>query len=213
MKLRVGVIGLGEVWQQRHAPALRMLADRFEVRAVCDQVAHRAQQAAAEFNAARGGRVSRPGPSRGPGRGLDPLPPVVWGAAHPGGLRRRQGGLLCRGHGPRAGRGRGGQAAGRGGGDRLHGGISPPPSPGDLAAEGVDRHPAGRALACCFAISAAWRTCRALPPQHRRPAAAGDPAPGRVGRLVPLRGGSRGPPGLWRDARRPVGPGRRKTTR
>ena len=52
MKLRVGVIGLGEVWQQRHAPALRMLADRFEVRAVCDQVAHRAQQAAAEFNAA-----------------------------------------------------------------------------------------------------------------------------------------------------------------
>ena len=29
-----------------------MLADRFEVRAVCDQVAHRAQQAAAEFNAA-----------------------------------------------------------------------------------------------------------------------------------------------------------------
>ncbi|MGO8689838.1 MAG: Gfo/Idh/MocA family protein [Thermoguttaceae bacterium] len=52
MKLRVGVIGLGDVWQQRHAPALRMLADRFEVRAVCDQVAHRAQQAAAEFNAA-----------------------------------------------------------------------------------------------------------------------------------------------------------------
>ncbi len=52
MKLRVGVIGLGEVWQQRHAPALRMLADRFEVRAVCDQVAHRAQQAAAEFHAA-----------------------------------------------------------------------------------------------------------------------------------------------------------------
>jgi predicted dehydrogenase len=52
MRLRIGVIGLGEVWQQRHAPALRMLADRFEVRAVCDQVAHRAQQAAAEFNAA-----------------------------------------------------------------------------------------------------------------------------------------------------------------
>jgi predicted dehydrogenase len=52
MKLRVGVIGLGEVWQQRHAPALRTLADRFEVRAVCDQVAHRAQQAAGEFNAA-----------------------------------------------------------------------------------------------------------------------------------------------------------------
>ena len=52
MKLRVGVIGLGEVWQQRHAPALRMLAEQFEVRAVCDQVAHRAQQAAGEFRAA-----------------------------------------------------------------------------------------------------------------------------------------------------------------
>ncbi|MGD0900734.1 MAG: Gfo/Idh/MocA family oxidoreductase, partial [Thermoguttaceae bacterium] len=52
MKLRVGLVGLGEVWHQRHAPALRMLADRFEVRAVCDQVGHRAQQAAQEFGAA-----------------------------------------------------------------------------------------------------------------------------------------------------------------
>ena len=52
MKLRVGLVGLGEVWHQRHAPALRMLADRFEVRVVCDQVAHRAQQAAQEFGAA-----------------------------------------------------------------------------------------------------------------------------------------------------------------
>lgn len=52
MKLRVGVVGLGEVWHQRHAPALRMLGDRYEVRAVCDQVGHRAQQAAQEFHAA-----------------------------------------------------------------------------------------------------------------------------------------------------------------
>ncbi len=52
MKLRVGLIGLGEAWQQRHAPALRALADRFEVRAVCEQVAHRATQAATEFSAA-----------------------------------------------------------------------------------------------------------------------------------------------------------------
>ena len=35
----------------RHATALRALADRFEVRAVCDQVRHRAEQAAAEFHA------------------------------------------------------------------------------------------------------------------------------------------------------------------
>jgi predicted dehydrogenase len=51
MKLRVGLIGLGDVWQTRHAPALRTMSDRFEVRAICDQVAHRAQQAATEFNA------------------------------------------------------------------------------------------------------------------------------------------------------------------
>lgn len=52
MKLRVGLVGLGDAWQQRHAPALRALADRFEVRAVCEQVGHWAEQAAAEFSAA-----------------------------------------------------------------------------------------------------------------------------------------------------------------
>jgi predicted dehydrogenase len=51
MKLRVGLIGLGDNWQKRHAPALRALADRFEVKAVCDQVGHRAEQAAGEFGA------------------------------------------------------------------------------------------------------------------------------------------------------------------
>jgi len=51
MKLRVGLVGLGDSWQQRHAPALRALADRFVVRAVCEQVQHRAEQAAAEFDA------------------------------------------------------------------------------------------------------------------------------------------------------------------
>lgn len=51
MKLRVGLIGLGEVWELRHRTALRALADRFELRAVFDQVAHRAEQAAVEFQA------------------------------------------------------------------------------------------------------------------------------------------------------------------
>jgi predicted dehydrogenase len=51
MKLRVGLIGLGEAWETRHRPALRTLQDRFEVRAVCDQVSHRAAQAAGEFAA------------------------------------------------------------------------------------------------------------------------------------------------------------------
>lgn len=51
MRLRLGLVGLGDVWQVRYATALRTLADRFEVRAVCDQVRHRAEQAAAEFQA------------------------------------------------------------------------------------------------------------------------------------------------------------------
>jgi predicted dehydrogenase len=51
MRLRLGLIGLGDVWQVRHAPALRALADRFEVRAICDPVRHRAEQAATEFDA------------------------------------------------------------------------------------------------------------------------------------------------------------------
>ncbi len=49
MKLRVGLVGLGDAWQQRYAPALRALADQFEVCAVCEQVGHRAEQVACEL--------------------------------------------------------------------------------------------------------------------------------------------------------------------
>ena len=52
MKLRVGLVGLGNVWENRHRPALRALSDRFEVRAVCEPVAHRAELAAKDFGAA-----------------------------------------------------------------------------------------------------------------------------------------------------------------
>jgi predicted dehydrogenase len=51
MKLRVGLIGLGRAWENRHRPALRALADRYEVRAICEQVALRAHHAALEFDA------------------------------------------------------------------------------------------------------------------------------------------------------------------
>jgi predicted dehydrogenase len=51
MKLRVGIIGLGETWEKSHRPALRTLSDRFEVRAICAEVAHLAQQAARDFHA------------------------------------------------------------------------------------------------------------------------------------------------------------------
>ncbi len=51
MKLRVGLVGLGSVWQLRHRAALLALGDRFDVRAVCAEVAARAEQVAAEFHA------------------------------------------------------------------------------------------------------------------------------------------------------------------
>ncbi|MCA9264445.1 MAG: Gfo/Idh/MocA family oxidoreductase [Planctomycetales bacterium] len=51
MKLRVGVIGLGQAWEVRHRPALRALGDRYEIRAVCEEVGLRAKQVAQEFNA------------------------------------------------------------------------------------------------------------------------------------------------------------------
>lgn len=52
MKLRVGLVGLGEAWETRHRPALLALRDRFDVRAVCSEVGKRAEQAAEEFHAA-----------------------------------------------------------------------------------------------------------------------------------------------------------------
>ena len=51
MKLRVGLVGLGPNWDARHRSALRALNDRFEVRAICEQVAKRAETAAKEFDA------------------------------------------------------------------------------------------------------------------------------------------------------------------
>ncbi|GIW96079.1 MAG: hypothetical protein KatS3mg110_4120 [Pirellulaceae bacterium] len=51
MKIRVGVVGLGEAWEARHRPALLALSDRFELRAVYDPVSHLAEQVAREFRA------------------------------------------------------------------------------------------------------------------------------------------------------------------
>ncbi|HMO12654.1 MAG TPA: Gfo/Idh/MocA family oxidoreductase [Pirellulaceae bacterium] len=51
MKIRVGLIGLGDHWLSRHYPALKVLSDRFEVRAICCEIAHRAEKIAREFNA------------------------------------------------------------------------------------------------------------------------------------------------------------------
>jgi predicted dehydrogenase len=51
MRLRVGIVGLGSQWESRYLPALRSLADRFEVRGICEQVAHLAARAAKALNA------------------------------------------------------------------------------------------------------------------------------------------------------------------
>ena len=49
MRLRTGIIGLGEAWENRHRPALRTLSDRFEIRAITCEVGHLAEQAARDF--------------------------------------------------------------------------------------------------------------------------------------------------------------------
>lgn len=50
MKLRVGLVGMGQDWETRHAPAFRALSDRFQITAICSGVALRAERIAAEFN-------------------------------------------------------------------------------------------------------------------------------------------------------------------
>jgi predicted dehydrogenase len=49
VRLGVGVIGLGRLWEARHKPALARMADRFRVAAVYDQVARRAEIEAQTF--------------------------------------------------------------------------------------------------------------------------------------------------------------------
>ena len=51
MRLGVAIVGLGDRWEAQHLPAIRSLADRFEVRAICEQVSHRASRAASELHA------------------------------------------------------------------------------------------------------------------------------------------------------------------
>ncbi len=51
MRLGVAIVGLGDRWESQHLPAIRSLTDRFEVRAICEQVSHRASRAASELHA------------------------------------------------------------------------------------------------------------------------------------------------------------------
>lgn len=51
-RLRVGIIGLGRLWESRHKPSLARLADRFQITAVYDQVYRRAELEAAQLGCA-----------------------------------------------------------------------------------------------------------------------------------------------------------------
>ncbi|WP_153558367.1 Gfo/Idh/MocA family protein [Roseimaritima sediminicola] len=53
MRLRLGLIGLGDDWQTRYRPALRLLQDRFEVRAIYTNVPKLAEHAVHDFQAQR----------------------------------------------------------------------------------------------------------------------------------------------------------------
>lgn len=50
MRIRIGLVGLGDQWESRHAKALHALAEQFEVSAVCCEVFARAEQVAKQFN-------------------------------------------------------------------------------------------------------------------------------------------------------------------
>lgn len=52
VRLRVGVVGLGRLWETRHKPSLARLEDRFRVTAVYDQVCRRAEIEAAQIGCA-----------------------------------------------------------------------------------------------------------------------------------------------------------------
>ena len=52
VRLRVGVIGLGRLWETRHKPSLARMEDRFRVTAVYDQVYRRAEMEAAQLGCA-----------------------------------------------------------------------------------------------------------------------------------------------------------------
>lgn len=51
-RLRVGVVGLGRLWETRHKPSLARMSDRFQVTAVYDQVFRRAELEASHLRCA-----------------------------------------------------------------------------------------------------------------------------------------------------------------
>ena len=186
MRLRVGLIGLGDAWQARYAPALRALADRFEVRAICDQVRHRADLAAAEFQAeavdgyhALVQREDIDAIMVLSGQLFRALPVLA-------ACESRKAIYCAVGLEMNAEEAANDQTPRRGGGSCLCGRISPPARPGHPAAERTDRHPLGSAAATVLPPTGGGRV--GCPRPERLAVEPSDvPAPDRAGRLVPLR--------------------------
>ena len=169
MKLRVGIVGLGEAWETRHRPALRALSDRFEVRAVCCEVAHLAHQAARDFHVqhvdgfrALAARDDVDAVLILSPEWYGPLPVLAACDNGKSGLLRGRAGHCRSGGGPAT------SSAGGRSGHRLHGRISPPPGAGDAPPEGADRHAAGQSRSCSSAIAAP----RSSPARRKSAAAA-----------------------------------------
>ncbi|MEE2642804.1 MAG: Gfo/Idh/MocA family oxidoreductase [Planctomycetota bacterium] len=51
MKLKVGLVGIGDQWESRHRPALKSLSDRFQVMGVCSDISIKAHRVAQDFEA------------------------------------------------------------------------------------------------------------------------------------------------------------------
>jgi predicted dehydrogenase len=49
VRIRTGVVGLGDSWERRHKPALLRMSDKFEIRAVFDEVSYRGRTQATEL--------------------------------------------------------------------------------------------------------------------------------------------------------------------
>ena len=145
VRLRVGVIGLGRLWETRHKPSLARLEDRFRVTAVYDPVYRRAELEAAQIGCAAceglAALVERPDVDVD----LPVVAPVVRAASDRTGLRRGQAGLLRVAAGRRPGRAGIAGQAGRTKRDRLHARVRPALLPGDLAAQGAAGDPVGPA--------------------------------------------------------------------
>ena len=156
VRLRVGVIGLGRLWETRHKPSLARLDDRFRVTAVYDPVFRRAELEAAQIGCAAceglAALVERPDVD------VIYLLSRQWFGLHPIGLACAAGKpVYCAlpladdlAELEVAGK------AGRTKRDRLHARVRPSLLPGDLAAQGAAGDPVGPAAPGRGTYPALW---------------------------------------------------------